>query len=139
MKTLNLVLAIAASVALSPAAFAQAADTAPAAQPAAAATPAPAAQPAAPAAPAATAAVSYSDEDIQKYAVALLAVNKIQADASVADADKPAKYGEAVAAAGIDPAKFNEITTAMGTTPDLNQRVQAAAAKLQTPEATGAK
>ena len=126
MKNLTIVLAIAASVALSPAAFAQAADAAPAG------TAAPAAQPAA-------VAATYSDEEVQKYAVALLAVNKIQADASVADADKPAKYGEAVTAAGIESAKFNEISEAMRSTPDLNQRVQAAAAKLQTTAVTGAK
>jgi len=98
----------------------------------------PAAQPAAPPAPAAAtpaAPATYSDEDVKKYATALLAVNKIQADASVAAADKPAKFGEAVVAAGIDTAKFNEMSQAMKASPELNTRIQTAAAA-QTPSAT---
>ena len=115
MTISKFVLAAMASLILTPAAFAQAADPAPAAT---SATPT---------------AAAYSDEDVQKYAVALLAVNKIQKDAAVADADKPAKFGEAVTAAGLDSAKFNEMSQAMQKTPELNTRIQAAAAASQTP------
>lgn len=98
-----------------PAAFAQATDTA---QPA----------PSAPAAAAPATTSAYTDEAVQKYARALVAVNKVQVDTTVAAADKQAKMAAAVQEAGLDPQTFNQMSQAMQADPALAQRIQAAAA-----------
>jgi uncharacterized membrane protein len=100
-----------------PAAFAQ---TAPATAPAAAATPAPAAT--------APTASTYSDEAVEKYAKALVAVNKVQVDTTVAAADKQGKMIAAVQEAGLDAQTFNQMSQAMQADPELQKRIQAAAA-----------
>ena len=84
--------------------------------------------PAPPAAASPTANGTYSDEEVQKYAVALVAVNKIQTDAGIADADKPAKMAAAVTQSGVDIVKFNAMTQAMQADKALQQRIQTAAA-----------
>ncbi len=61
----------------------------------------------------------------------MVAVNKVQADTTVAEADKQAKLLEAVEQSGLDAQKFNEITQAVQNDSALQQRVQAAAAAAQ--------
>lgn len=81
-----------------------------------------------PAAAAAAPAGAFSDDDIQKYAVALVAVNKIQADTVMPAADKPAKMAATVGQSGLDIPKFNAMTQAMQTDKALQARIQTAAA-----------
>lgn len=117
MKFFKAMLSTAAALAFVPGAFAQTAPaSAPATAPATAADPAPAT------------GATYSDEDVQKYAVALVAVNKLQADATIPAADKQAKMAAAVQQSGVDVVKFNAITQAMGTDKALSARIQTAAA-----------
>lgn len=114
MKLTSITLSIAAAtLAMAPSAFAQTPD---ADQPAASAPPA---------------AASVNDEDVQKYANAIVEVNKIQADTSVAEADKQSKMAEAVEQSGLDTQKFNEITQAAQSDPTVKQRIQAAASASQ--------
>jgi hypothetical protein len=87
--------------------------------------PAAAAQDAAPveeAAPAAT----ISDAEIQAYADVAVALNKIQADASLSEADKSARMSAAVQKSGMDPSRFNAITEAASKDPQLKQKLQEA-------------
>lgn len=121
MKLFKATLSSIAALAFVPAAFAQ---TAPATATPDASAPPPAA--AAPAAPAA--AGTFSDTDVQQYAAALVAVNKVQTDATVPDADKQAKMAAAVQQSGVDIQKFNAITQSMQTDKALQQRIQVAAA-----------
>ena len=85
------------------------------------------------------AAGSYTDADVDKFAGAALAVQKIQQDASVADADKQTKMASAVTASGLSPEKFNAMATASQSDPALMKRIQTAAAtKMQASGAAGA-
>ena len=103
-----------ATLVAAPAAFAQTApDTA-------------APQAASPAAPAGAAAVS--DSEVTQFATAALAVEKVRKDATVPEADKNTKMVEAISTSGIAPTRFNEIAQAMQADPDLNKRIQTAAA-----------
>ncbi|MHA6718229.1 DUF4168 domain-containing protein [Sphingomonas sp. RS6] len=84
-----------------------------------------------------------SDAEVKQYATAALEVNRIREDATVPQADKNAKFVEAIRASGLTAKRFNEISQAMPTDPDLNERIQkeaaaqqqAAAAAPATPEA----
>jgi hypothetical protein len=111
------ILAIAALLAFGPAAFAQTAPSTPE-------TTTPAAG-----------SASVSDGDIQKFAVAAVALNGVQADASIAEADKPSKMVAAVQQSGLDPQKFNTIAQAAQSDPALQKKIQVAAANTQQPQA----
>jgi hypothetical protein len=80
------------------------------------------------AAPAAPTAASYTDADVDQFASAALAVQKIQQDATVPDADKQTKMSAAVTSSGLTPEKFNAIATASQSDPALMKRIQTAAA-----------
>ena len=114
----------AAALLIAPSALAQTAQTAPA-------SPAPAAAPTASAT-----ASTVTDAEISQFATAAVAAGKINADASVAAADKNAKIVAAITATGLTAERFNEIGQAMQADPALNKRVQDAAAKLQPAPAT---
>ncbi|WP_333573681.1 DUF4168 domain-containing protein [Sphingomonas sp.] len=77
-------------------------------------------------------ASTFTDTEIQQYATAALAVNKINADASIPAAEKNPKFVAAITASGLQAQRFNEISQAMASDTALNQRIQAAAAKAQT-------
>ena len=70
-----------------------------------------------------------NDGEVGQFATAVVAVNKIQQDASVADADKQTKMAAAVTGSGLTPHRFNEIAQASQADPALMTRIQAAAAK----------
>lgn len=73
-----------------------------------------------------------SDADVDQFATAVLAVQKVQGDASIADTDKQKNMADAVKQAGMTPQKFNAIATASQSDPALMKRIQtAAAAKVQ--------
>jgi len=77
-------------------------------------------------------ASTFTDTEIQQYATAALAVNKINADASISAAEKNPKFVAAITASGLQAQRFNEISQAMASDTALNQRIQAAATKAQT-------
>lgn len=123
MKLFKAILSPVAVMAFVPAALAQGASaTAPSTTAPAAETP--------PAAAAPAAGGAFSDDDVQKYATALVAVNKVQTDTTVPDADKQAKMAAAVQSSGVDIQKFNAITQTMQTDKALQQRIQIAAANV---------
>jgi len=80
-----------------------------------------------PAAGTATAA-PVSDTEVQQYATALVGINQVQQDTSVAEADKQQKMLAKVQEAGLAPQRFNEITQASQSDPTLQQRIQTAMA-----------
>ncbi len=77
-------------------------------------------------------ASTFTDTEVQQYAKAALAVNKINADTTVPAAEKNPKFVAAITASGLQPQRFNEISQAMAADTALNQRIQAAAAQAQT-------
>lgn len=81
----------------------------------------------APAAPAS----SFTDQEIQAYATVAVELNKIQADASVSEADKQSQMAAAVQKSGLDIAKFNAITDASKTDPALQQKLRDAVPQSQ--------
>jgi hypothetical protein len=82
-------------------------------------------------APSTAAPTSFSDADVDKFAGAALAVQKIQQDTTVPDADKQTKMSAAVTSSGLTPEQFNAIATASQSDPALMKRIQTAAAKKQ--------
>jgi len=82
-------------------------------------------------APPAATPTSFSDADVDKFAGAALAVQKIQQDATVPDTDKQAKMSAAVTSSGLTPDQFNAMATASQSDPALMKRIQTAAAKKQ--------
>ena len=96
------------------------------------------AQTATPSAPAQTPEAStaqndFSDQDIQKFAMAMVKLNDIQADATIAAPDKQAQMASAVQQQGLDPQKFNAIAQAAQSDPALQQKIQSKAAAAQQP------
>lgn len=79
----------------------------------------------------APAGATYSDAEIDQFAKAVLAVQKIQQDTTASATDKQTKMAAAVQAAGLTPQKFNEIASASNADPALMQRIQVAAGKVQ--------
>jgi hypothetical protein len=91
-----------------------------------------------PAAPAAESAIlpavpapesGVTDAEVDRYAAAALAVQRIERQASPEDADKPQKMAAAVEQTGLSPTRFNEIAKAQQGDPALQARIQEAAAE----------
>jgi hypothetical protein len=79
-------------------------------------------------APDATAQTSFSDGDVDQFASAAIAVQNIQKDTAVPDADKQTKMASAVTSSGLTAEKFNAIAQASQSDPALMKRIQTAAA-----------
>lgn len=62
-----------------------------------------------------------------------MAIQAVQQDSTITEQDKPAKAAAAVQETGLAPEKFNEIAEASQSDPELMQRIQLAASKLQGP------
>jgi hypothetical protein len=92
--------------------------------------PAPAQTPA-PTATAAATGAPVTDAEVSQFAAAALAVDKVRKDAAVPEADKNARYVEAITASGLSAARFNEISSLMQADTGLNARIQKAGAALQ--------
>ncbi|MBX7481552.1 DUF4168 domain-containing protein [Qipengyuania qiaonensis] len=127
MKTLNILFAGSAMVLASGAAAQamdeQAADTATMpAQEAPAET-----APAEPAMGDQAADATFSDAEVKSFAAAAVEIQALPGD----DATKQQQAAQIVANSGLDAETFNAIGTAMQTDPALAQRVQLAAAELQ--------
>ena len=82
-------------------------------------------------------ASSYTDTDIDEFATAAIAVQKIQQDSAVPDADKQTQMAAAVKSSGLTADKFNAIARASQSDPALMKRIQtAAASKMQAAPST---
>lgn len=99
--------------------------------PAPAAVPAPAAPAPASAIPAPPAARSFTDVDVTNFARAVIAIDPIQADATLDDAQKQARMAEALAGAGIAVDTFNAMAVQSRTDAALKARIQTQIAALQ--------
>ncbi|UZK69427.1 DUF4168 domain-containing protein [Sphingomonas sp. S1-29] len=74
----------------------------------------------------ATASGPISDTDVSKFAKAVVAVEAIQKDTTIAAADKQTQMAEKVQATGLDPAKFNQIAQTMQSDTALQAKISAA-------------
>ena len=89
---------------------------------------------AAPSASAATsAATQVSDAEVDHFAKATVAVQKINADTKLDEKTKQTQMAAAVTSAGIDPARYNEIGQAVASDTALRAKVQTAMAKYAGP------
>ncbi|MCM8730035.1 DUF4168 domain-containing protein [Hephaestia sp. GCM10023244] len=88
---------------------------------------APQSDPAAQAPQASASAGAVSDAEVDQFASAAVAVQKIGSDATVAEDAKQAKMAEAVQSSGLKPERFNEIAQASQADPALQARIQTAA------------
>jgi hypothetical protein len=77
---------------------------------------------------AALTSADVSDGDVNQFATAVLAVQKVQEDNSIAATDKQSHMADAVKQAGLTPDKFNSIARASQADPALMKRIQTAAA-----------
>lgn len=82
------------------------------------------------AATATEASASFSSTEVEQFAKAALAVQKINGDAALSAEDKQAKMAAAVTDSGLSPARFNEIATASQSDQALMDQIQTAAGKL---------
>jgi len=104
-------------------AFAQSSEAAPAAAPEAAA---PAPEAAAPAD-----AASFTDEQVNSFASAMVQIQGVAQDATIDETQKQTQMVAIVQSAGLDPETFNAIGAAAQSDPELQQRVQLAFANAQ--------
>ena len=98
------------------------------------AVPAPAAPatPAVPApAPAPAIAQSFTDADVSSFARAVIAIDPIQADATLDETARQAKMGEALTSAGITVDTFNAMAVQSRTDAALKARIQTQIAAIQ--------
>ena len=78
---------------------------------------------------AAPAATPVSDSEVQKFATAIVALNKVQDDAAVPAEQKQKAMVAKVKATGLSAERFNEIAAASKSDPQLASRIQAAVTK----------
>ncbi|MFC4254202.1 DUF4168 domain-containing protein [Altererythrobacter xixiisoli] len=83
------------------------------------------------AAPADPAAATFTEDQIQSYASALVKIQEVSGDATLDDAGKQAKMVAIVNEVGLDPQTFNAIGQATQTNPDIQSKVQAAVSTAQ--------
>lgn len=98
------------------------------------ATPAPAA-PAGPAAPQTAAPATVTDAEVDQFATAVLAVDRINKDASIAADQKQTQMASAVTASGLTAERFNAIATSMSSDTALQAKV-ATAVQARAPQTT---
>jgi len=90
-------------------------------------------EPATPPAASASAKANVSDDEVNRFAIAAVAVERTRADTSLADAAKGKAMVDTIKANGLTPARFNEIAQASQADPALQARVQGALAAQQKP------
>ena len=81
--------------------------------------------------PAGVQASSYTDSELQQFASAAIAIQRIENDSAAAPADKEPMMAAAVQQSGLTPQRFNEIAEASNADPALMQRIQNAVGKMQ--------
>lgn len=75
------------------------------------------------------AAAPVAEEEVERFALAVLMVQQIAADESLEQEQQQAAMAQAVQQTGLAPQRFNEIARASQTDEDLHQRISAAAAQ----------
>lgn len=70
-----------------------------------------------------------TDAEVDHYAAAALAVQRIEREAAPEDENKPQRMAAAVEQAGLTPTRFNEIAKAQQGDPALQARIHDAAAE----------
>ncbi len=70
-----------------------------------------------------------TDAEVDHYAAAALAVQRIEREAAPEDENKPERMAAAVERSGLTPERFNEIAKAQQGDPALQARIQQAAAE----------
>ncbi|WP_188768669.1 DUF4168 domain-containing protein [Novosphingobium endophyticum] len=78
-----------------------------------------------------TSETTFSDEELEQFARAAMAIQQIEKDPTASAEDKQPKMAAAVQASGLTPQKFNEIAAASQSDAALMQRIQMAAGKIQ--------
>lgn len=68
-----------------------------------------------------------TDAEVDRYAAAALAVQRIEREANPQDENKPQQMATAVEQAGLSPVRFNEIAKAQQGDPALQARIHEAA------------
>lgn len=81
--------------------------------------------------PAGVQASSYTDSELQQFASAAIAIQRIENDSAAAPADKEPMMAAAVQQSGLTPQRFNEIAEASNADPALMQRIQNAVGNMQ--------
>lgn len=74
---------------------------------------------------------SYTDGELQQFASAAIAIQRLENDSAAALADKEPMMAAAVQQSGLTPQRFNEIAEASNADPALMQRIQNAVGKMQ--------
>lgn len=74
-------------------------------------------------------ATPVSDTEVQKFATAIVALNKLNGDAAVPAAEKQKDMVAKVKASGLSAERFNQIAKASQSNPQLASRIQAAVTK----------
>lgn len=121
MKTFHRALIASAVLGLASPALAQTAPAPAPADPAMQAAPAPDAAP-----QATTPAAPVADAEISSFAKAMVAIDAVQKDATLAPEQKQEQMASKVQAAGLEPQRFNEIGQAIQGDPALQTRIQTA-------------
>ncbi|MHA3841334.1 DUF4168 domain-containing protein [Sphingomonas aestuarii] len=86
-----------------------------------------------------TTQATVSDAEVDQFATAVVAVDAINKDASIAADAKQTQMASAVTASGLTPERFNSIATQMGSDTALQAKVGAAIqAKAPAPATTPA-
>ncbi len=85
----------------------------------------------------ATPEASFTEDQIQSYAAALVQIQAVSGDATLDDAGKQAKMASIVTEVGLDPQTFNAIGQATQTNPEVRQQVQAAVSTAQSTARSG--
>lgn len=73
-------------------------------------------------------ATEVSDEEVARFALAALMVQQIAEDTAASQEEKQAAMVGALGQAGVAPDRFNEIAKASQADPELNERINVAAA-----------
>lgn len=115
-------IALTAALIAAPAALAQTTPQAPAQT-------APQTAPTTPAAPAAAAAAPVTDAEVTQFATAAIAAGKINADTTIAAADKTDRIVAAITGSGLTAERFNQIAQMIPGDPALDKRIKDEAGK----------
>lgn len=75
--------------------------------------------------------VTITQQDVEKFAVAMVRINEIQGQDALDEAGKQQAMAAAVQEAGLEPMTFNTIAQEAETNTDLRERVQLAIAQQQ--------
>ena len=73
-----------------------------------------------------TTQATVSDAEVDQFATAVVAVDRINKDAAVPAAEKQTQMASAVTASGLSPERFNSIATQMNADSALQAKVGAA-------------